>query len=159
DTKQFKAGLIVNGVEEIAGDIAFHLQLAESASDAGREAPTLRRRSQQDQKGVFWLVTLDSEIHRELREAFRSGQMVDRKGRGATTADESRLIAEEKVRQRKHMDELRRRMELACLSGQIYSKGNDRSPDGSSTNVGKTAAAILGQVLPAVYDRFEEASA
>lgn len=159
NAKQFKAGLVVNGTEEIAGDIDFHLQLAETASDAARDAPALRRRSQQDQKSVFWLVTLDDEIQRELREAFRSGQMVERKGRGATTADESRLIAEEKVRQRKHMEELRRRLRAACLSGQIYSKGNDRSPDSSATDVGKTASAILGQVLPIVYDRFDEASA
>jgi hypothetical protein len=159
DTKRFKAGLIVNGSEEVTGDIPIHLQLAETAADAAREAPWLRRRSQQDQKSVFWLVTLDDEIQRELREAFRSGQMVDRKGRGATTADETRLIAEEKIRQRKHMEELRRRLRLACLSGQIYSKGNDRSPDSSATDVGKIAAAILGQVLPAVYDRFDEASA
>jgi len=159
DTKQFKAGLVVNGSEEIINDISFHLQLADTAADAAREAPVLRRRSQQDQKSVFWLATLDEEIERELREAFRSGQMIDRKVRGATTADESRLIAEEKVRQRKHMDELRRRLRQACLAGQIYSSGNDRSPDSSATDVGKTAAAILGQVLPAVYDRFDEASA
>lgn len=159
DTKQFKAGLIVNGTEEVTGDIPFHLQLAETAADAARDGPALRRRSQQDQKSVFWLVTLDDEIQRELREAFRSGQMVDRKGRGATTADETRLISEEKIRQRKHMDELRRRLRQACLSGQIYSKGNDRSPDSSATDVGKTAATILGQVLPIVYDRFDEASA
>ncbi len=144
ETKQFKAGLVVNGTEEVTGDIAFHVELADSAVDATREAPILRRRSQQDQKAVFWLVTLDDEVQRELREAFRSGQMIDRKGRGATTADETRLIAEEKVRQRKHMEELRRRLRQACLSGQIYSKGNDRSPDSSCNRCRQDCSHDLG---------------
>jgi hypothetical protein len=159
DTKPFKAGLMVNGADEIQGDIPFHVHLADDDAEAGKEAPRLRQRSQMEPKSVFWIATLDEEMQRELREAFRSGQMIDRKGRGATTADETRLIAEEKVRQRKHMEELRRRLRQACLSGQIYAGGNDRSPDSTAADVAKTASAILGQVLPGIYDRFEEASA
>lgn len=159
DTKPFKAGLMVNGSEEIAGDIPFHVHLADDAAEVAKEAPRLRQRSQLEPKSVFWIAALDEEIQREIREAFRSSQMIDRKGRGATTPDETRLIAEEKVRQRKHMDELRRRLRQACLSGQIYAGGNDRSPDATAGDVAKTASAILGQVLPAIYDRFEEASA
>jgi hypothetical protein len=159
DTKQFRAGLIVNGTDTIPGEIVFHMQLAEDGIEATKEADTLRRRSQLEPKSVFWVATLDDEIQRELREAYRSAQMIERKGRGATTTDETTLIAEEKVRQRRHMDELRRRLRTACLSGQIFFRGNDRSPDGEATDVGKIAAAILGQVLPTVYDRFQEASA
>ena len=68
------------------------------------------------------------------------------------------LVADEKGRQRRHLDELRRRLKVAALSGQVWFSGNDRSPD-NATDIGKAASDILGEVLPLVYDRFSEASA
>ncbi len=159
DAKQFRAGLMVNGADTIAGDITFHVQFADDAAEAAKEADGFRRRSQLETKSIFWVITLSEEIERELREAYRSTQMIERKGRGATTADETTLIAEERVRQRRHMDELRRRLRTAALSGQIFFRGNDRSPAPGATDIGKTAASILELTLPIVYDRFQEASA
>src|SRR5687767_15642347 len=69
------------------------------------------------------------------------------------------LIAEERLRLRRHNDELRRLLRAACLSGRIYFQGNDRSPGDRAVDVGKTAAEVLGQVLPEVFDRFKEAAA
>jgi hypothetical protein len=94
-----------------------------------------------------------------MREAFRSDEMIKRKTRGATTADETALIAEEKVRQRNHMQELQRRLKAACLSGKVFFRGNDRSPAGTVSEVGKAVSGVLEQVLPDVYNRFSEASA
>ncbi len=159
DTKQFKAGLMVGGKEEVSGDITFNVQVAEDAGTAQKLAEEVRKRSQVEPKSIFWVVTVDGEIERELREAFRSQQMIEKKQRDTTSADSTALVAEEKVRQRRHMDELRRRLRAACLTGQVYFQGNDRSPDSSVVDVGKTAASILGQVLPTVYDRFSEAAA
>ncbi|WP_203077454.1 BREX system P-loop protein BrxC [Falsiroseomonas ponticola] len=159
DTKQFRAGLMVNGTEAVAGDITFNLQLADDAAEAAKLADEVRRRSQLEQKSVFWVATLDEDIEREAREAYRSSQMIERKSRGAVTANETTLIAEEKVRQKRHQDELRRRLRTACLSGQVFFRGNDRSPEPTVTDVGRAASAVLGQALPTVYDRFQEASA
>jgi hypothetical protein len=50
-------------------------------------------------------------------------------------------------------------LRAACLSGRIYFRGNDRSPGDRAVDVGKTAAEVLGQVLPEVFDRFKEAAA
>ena len=90
----------------------------------------LRKCSELEAKDVFCCVTLDGEIRREMREAFRSDEMIKRETRGATTADETALIAEEMVRQRNHMQELQRRLKAACLSGKVFFRGNDRSPAG-----------------------------
>ena len=49
--------------------------------------------------------------------------------------------------------------EAACLSGSVYFRGNDRSPGDRAVDVGKSAAEILGHVLPEVFDRFKEAAA
>lgn len=159
ETKVFKAGLMVDGVEKIEGEITFHLTLADSADAAREEAEKVRTRSQTEKNGVFWVVALDEEIRREAREACRSDEMIKTKGRSANTADETRLIAEERARYRRHLQELQRRLKGACLSGRIFFQGNDRSPDSSVTEIRKVAAAILGSVLPVVYDRFKESAA
>ena len=41
----------------------------------------------------------------------------------------------------------------------MYFRGNDRSPGVRATDVGKSVAEILGNVLPEVFDRFKEAAA
>ena len=84
--------------------------------------------------------------------------MIRPKSRDATTQDGTALVADEKGRLRRHMEELKRRLKIATLSGQVWFRGNDRSPD-SSADAGKAAVGILGAVLPLVYDRFSEAGA
>ena len=159
DTKSFKAGLMVNGKDEASGDITFNVQIADDAASAAKLGEEVRVRSQSEPKAIFWVVTIDEDIRREMRDAYRSQQMIEKKGRDTTTADGTALIAEEKVRQRRHMDELRRRLRTAALSGQIWFRGNDRSPDANAGDIGKTASSRLGIILPLVYDRFAEASA
>ena len=150
---------MVGGNEEVSGDITFHVEFADDPRMPSGMPRSLRVRSQIEPKSVFWFVTLDEEIRHEMREAFRSQQMIERKSRDATTADETALIAEEKVRQRNHMEELKRRLKTACLSGQVFFRGNDRSPSGTVSEVGKAVSGVLEQVLPDVYNRFSEASA
>jgi hypothetical protein len=158
DTKSFRAGLMFNGKEEVPGDITFNLQFADDPAAAATLSEELRVRSQTDVKSIFWVVTIDEAIRNEMREAYRSQQMIETKSRDASTKDGTALIAEEKGRQRRHLDELKRRLKAVALSGQVWFRGNDRSPGGAA-DVGKAAAAILGVVLPLVYDRFSEASA
>jgi hypothetical protein len=159
DTKVFKAGLVIDGVEKVGGDVFFHLQLADDARAAAADAEALRTRSQTERDRVFWSVALDEDIVKEARETYRSDEMIKTKARGAATADETKLIAEEKARQRRSQQELQRRLRATCLSGKIYFQGNDRSPAGGATDLKKAATAVLSQALPTVYDRFKEASA
>ena len=86
-------------------------------------------------------------------------EMLSRREREAKTKDETALIAEEKIRLRRHQEDLKRLLKSACLSGSVYFQGNDRSPGDRATEVGKTVSDILGQVLPGVFERFKEAAA
>ena len=137
----------------------FHVQLAEVGASFQALATELRARSQQERKSVFWAVALNDAIDRETVELFRSKEMLARKEREAKTADETALIGEEKIRQRRHQDELRRLIKTACLAGSVSFRGNDRSPDDRAVDMGKSAADILSDVLPEVFDRFKEAAA
>ncbi len=159
DTKTFKAGLAIHGRELTAGDMMFHVHLASPDENVDNLAAELRTRSQQERKHVFWAVALSDAIHRETVELFRSKEMLARKERETKGEDMPALIAEERIRLRRHGDELRRLLRAACLSGRIYFRGNDRSPTDRAVDVGRTAAEVLAQVLPEVFDRFKEAAA
>lgn len=159
DTKTFKAGLAIHGRELTSGDMVFQVHLAEDGKDFDGLAAELRTRSQQERKHVFWAIALTDSIDRETVELFRSKEMLARKERETKGEDTPALIAEERVRLRRHSDELRRLLRASCLSGRIYFRGNDRSPTDRAVDVGKTAAEVLGQVLPEVFDRFKEAAA
>jgi hypothetical protein len=159
DTKTFKSGLAIHGHDVVGGDMMFHVHLADDGAAFSAQASELRTRSQQERKNVFWSVALNGAIDRETVELFRSKEMLARKEREARTADETALIAEEKIRQRRHQDELRRLLKVACLAGSVSFRGNDRSPDDRAVDVGRSAADILGAVLPEVFDRFKDAAA
>jgi hypothetical protein len=159
ETKTFKAGLAIQGREVTSGDMMLQVYLVDDGKEFDLLAAELRSRSQQERKHVFWAVGLTGAIDRETVELFRSKEMLARKERETKGEDTPALIAEERVRMRRHGDELRRLLRAACLSGRIYFRGNDRSPDDRAIDVGKTAAEALGQVLPEVFDRFREAAA
>lgn len=159
ETKTFKAGLAIHGREVTSGDMVFQFFLAEDGKEFESLAADLRTRSQQERKHVFWTVALNDAIDRETVELFRSKEMLARKERETKSEDAPALISDERVRLRRHNDELRRLLRAACLSGRIYFRGNDRSPGDRAVDVGKTAADVLGQVLPDVFDRFKEAAA
>lgn len=159
DTRLFKAGLAIHGREAVAGEIPFHIHVADIGKPFEDLAAELRSRSQQERKCVFWAVALTDTIARETEELHRSKEMLARKEREARTADETALIGEEKLRLRRHQDELRRLLKNACLAGNVYFRGNDRSPGDRAVEVGRAASEILGAALPDVFERYKEAAA
>ena len=159
EVKLFKAGLNLNGRHLVDGDIPVHMALAETGGEFDEKTAEWRKRSQNEPTAVFWTVPTDDSIDREIVEIHRSKEMLSRKERGAQTSDESKLVAEEKIRLRRHEDNLKRLLRQACLSGTVYFRGNDRSPGGSVDTVKKAAEGLLAQALPDVFDRFSEAAA
>jgi len=159
DVKPFKAGLYLGERLAVEGDIPFHLALAVTGTEFDRQVEEFRRRSQTETKAVFWVAAISDAIDRETVELHRSREILSRKERGAQTKDESALVAEEKIRQRRHQDELRRLIKQSLLNGTLFFRGNDRSPDEGASDVSRTAAKVLSQALPEVFDRFAEAAA
>ena len=159
DVKVFKAGLYLGGHVVVEGDIPVHLALAEAGKEQGERVEEARKRSQTETKAIFWVAGLDEAIDRETVELFRSKEILSRKERGAQTKDETALVAEEKLRLRRHQDELRRLIKQVLLTGTIFFRGNDRSPDDAASDIARSAGKVLAQALPEVFDRFEEAAA
>jgi hypothetical protein len=159
EARTFKGGLAIHGREIMDGDMVFHVHLADDSRQFNSLAGELRVRSQQERNSVFWAVGLNEAIDRETVELFRSKEMLTRKERETKGESTPKLIAEERVRLRRHTDELRRLMRTACLSGSVYFQGSDRSPGERAADVGRTATEILSSVLPEVFGRFREAAA
>ncbi len=159
EAKAFRGGLVIGGRPVVDADIPFHLTLAEGGSEFDRESAESRKRSQAENHSVFWVVRLDDAIDRATVEVFRSREILARKERGARTKVETALVAEEKQRLREYESELRRFLREALLTGSVYFRGNDRSPDETVTSVSKAASRTLGQILPDVFHRFAEGAA
>jgi len=157
--KLFKAGLFLNERVVVEGDVPFYLALASSEAEFTEAQKELRARSQSETKHVFWAARLNEKIEHHALEYFRSKEILKAKERGARTQAEMSLVGEEKRRQGRHADELRRLLREAILDGAIYFRGNDRSPDESTTEVAKAAEATLAKAIPEIFDRFEEAAA
>lgn len=156
DVKPFKAGLMIDGREEDKGDITVHIGFAEEGETYNDLVEDMRTRSQQDGGTIFWAAAIDDAIDRATVELFRSKDMLSRKSRDARTPDEAALVGEERTRERRHKSELQRLLKQATLGGSAFYNGNDRSPKATATDVGKAAGAILGDVLPDVFTRFDE---
>ena len=157
--KVFKAGLYLGGRLSVDGDIPVYLMLAEAGKDYEERVAESRKRSQTETKSIFWTAALDEAIDRETVEVFRSKEILSRKERSARTKIETALVSEEKLRLRDHTSELKRRLKEALLAGSVTFRGNDRSPDDTVTGVGQVANRVLAQVLPDVFERFEEGAA
>jgi Family of unknown function (DUF6079) len=158
ETRQFKAGLFLNGKEVKEGDLAVHLTLAEE-KEYGGQAQQARARSQSEDKSIFWVAPLNDTVDREILEVFRSEEILSVRERNAQGKEETKLVAEEKRRMKRHMDELKRLVKTTCLAGAAYFQGNDRSPGQHAVDVGKTASDLLALALPQVFSRFDEAAA
>lgn len=159
EVKAFTAGLFLDGRSAVDGDIPVHLSLAEAGKEYSERVEESRKRSQTETKSIFWIAALDESIDRQTVELFRSKEILSRKERSAQTKDETALVAEEKHRLKRHQDELRRMIRQAILTGAIFFRGNNRSPDDNANDIKRTASKVLAQVLPEVFERFEEAAA
>jgi hypothetical protein len=158
-TKQFRAGLMLQGQPRVEGDINVYLYLTQPGRDYDQITTELRSRSQVERTTIFWVAQLNDALDRELVELYRSQEILSRKERGAQTKEEARLVSEEVRRRDRHAAELQRLLRQTVLRGTVFFRGNDRSPDERASDIERTVGALLGIVLPEVFDRFEEAAA
>ncbi|MBP7797364.1 MAG: BREX system P-loop protein BrxC [Thermoanaerobaculaceae bacterium] len=157
--KAFKAGLHLNNRPIVDGDLVVQVLLAPAGKEYQQICAEARSRSRTEPNVVLWVVPLDEAVDREAVEQFRSDDMLERRSRTAQTRSEQALVAEEKRRRERHERDLKRLLKAACGAGSAYFRGNERSPDASATEVGQMASRFLAEVLPQVYDRFDEAAA
>lgn len=156
-TRVFKAGLVVNGERVTDGDLPVHVSLVKPA-ELEEAAAKARVRSQAERGLVTWVAAVNDELYRAAVEAQRSQEILARRQRQAR-GEEMALVAEEKQKLGRYTADVQARLTSALLSGSAFFRGNDRSPDPSTSDVRGATETLLAQTLPQVYDRYEEAAA
>ena len=68
-------------------------------------------------------------------------------------------MAEEARRRDNHKGEISRLLQQAFLTGSVFFRGSDRSPDENDRTVVKAAEAVMSDALPEVFDRFHMGAA
>ena len=159
ETRVFKAGLVLNGRERVAGDIDFEVRTINEGNGYESRLAEVRRESQAEQGKLFWTAPISALIDKTAEEVCRSQDMTTKKSRSASTEAEIKLLGEEKRRLQSNQEELRRLIRDACSRGSIFFRGNDRSPSQGETDVGKIVPARMKSALPEVFERFGDAAA
>jgi hypothetical protein len=159
DVKLFRAGISLNDRPVVSGNVIFYVSLVKAGREYAERVEESRRRSQTEKNAVFWIAAIDETIDNKTVDLFRSERILFLRERNAQTKSETALVAEERILMGRHQNSLRGLVKQALLSGNIFFRGNDRSPGDEAFDVGKTAVNVLKQVLPEVFDRFKEAAA
>ena len=155
--RAFAAGLERDGRMVVEGDVPFRVTLA-SADEAADRTEEARSRSREE-SGVFWVGELSEELRKHAQELFRSREMITAHERDARTREEATLVQDERRREQRTREELKRRLRDTLLAGSVFFRGNDRSPEDTATDLRKAAAGILARVLPQVFERFDDGAA
>ncbi len=148
--RSFKVELWVEGEKLADGDVALHV---EEADTARREQLRKASREEAAANRVTWLYTLDDETYRSVEDWYRSDEMIKAKDTPSKTTQEVELLGEERQRlgriERQLIDRLSRNM----AAGQVAFRGNmDDAPAGSIT---QAAQKLMTERIAVIYDRLD----
>ncbi len=152
--RSFKVELWVEGEKLADGDVALHV---EEADTARREQLRNASREEAAANRVTWLYTLDDETYRAIEDWYRSDEMIRVKDTPSKTTQEVELLGEERQRlgriERQLIDRLSRNM----TAGQVAFRGNlDDAPAGSITHA---AQKLMTDRIAVIYDRLDHFAA
>jgi len=152
--RSFKVELWVEGEKLADGDVALHV---EEADTARREQLRNASREEAAANRVTWLYTLDDEAYRAIEDWYRSDEMIKAKDTPSKTTQEVELLGEERQRlgriERQLIDRLSRNM----TAGQVAFRGSlDDAPAGT---IAQAAQKLMTDRIAVIYDRLDHFAA
>ena len=147
--RTFRVAIQVDGQNLLDGDIVVAIEEAE-----GREVENLRSKSREKSDILFWAYEPDDETIELARELHRSTEMVRRHQGLSQSADELRLLGEEKVRQEQLEKRLRERLQQDLWAGTLFFQGVDEQPQGPDVRTALKQA--LETKIEKIYPRLNE---
>jgi hypothetical protein len=152
--RSFKVELWVEGEKLTDGDVALHIEEADSARrdqvrSASREEPAANR--------VTWLYGLGDETYRAIEEWYRSDEMIKAKDTPSKTSQEVELLGEERQRLGRIERQLTDRLAADMTAGQVAFRGNlDEAPTGT---IAQAAQKLMTDRIAVIYDRLDDFAA
>ena len=127
--RSFKVELWVEGEKLADGDVALHV---EEADTARREQLRNASREEAAANRVTWLYSLDDETYRAIEEWYRSDEMIKSKDTPSKTTQEVELLGEERQRLGRIERQLIDRLSRDMTAGQVAFRGTlDDAPAGT----------------------------
>lgn len=152
--RTFKVEVTVEGEKLTDGDIALHIEEADSTRRAdlrnlSREAAATTR--------VTWVFTEDPDTYEAVRELHRSRSMIERKDTPSKSAAEVELLGEERARLARWERLAAERLARDLVAGQVIFRGViDDAPTGT---LRAAAQKAVGDHLEEIYERIDQFSA
>ena len=159
--RNFAADVYVNGERVAAGkegDVALHLRLPAEDRDRDKEAAAAREESRLDKDALYWLAYVSDASYGVMTELHRSATMVSRHGREKLSAEQGRLLTEERSREETLKVEATVRVRTDLLGGTVYFQGVEKRVSDYGEAMEAVVHGLLAQAVPRLYDKFDLAA-
>lgn len=141
------------------GDIDLFVNFV--AEDDALEAVRGRARQESNTEGgqnsVYWVVPIPEELTRLLDDLHRSGWMISRYER-EHTPDQSRLLSDEKTRQRALRASVVAKLRSVFAGGYQFFRGVETPLRNFGTNLDETVRGALRDAIPKLFPKFDLAA-
>jgi hypothetical protein len=158
-SKTFPFSLIVEGEELIPGQIPLNVLIADNLEELETLCEEARKASNEKQEQLFWVFSLNEEIHRFIEELYRSSAMIKKHEQLAAQSklspEEVACLTEEKIRLDRIERGLRSRISNALSSGTGFFRGIRKDASSLGRKVEDIFAQLREDVIPELYPKFE----
>jgi hypothetical protein len=155
DLKTVKPTLYV-GEERLGkeGDAALRLALADEGPEFAAACQEARTRSRTERTGAVWVLKQGAEVDRWTEEVHRSKEMIARHERQTRTAEEGKLLGDEKERQKDATSRLTVALTEALLGGRAYHDGVEYDVCGLGNTIKEAFTRLFEKIVPDAYPKF-----
>jgi hypothetical protein len=155
DLKTVKPTLYV-GEERLGkeGDAALRLALADEGPEFAAACNEARTRSRTERTGAVWVLKQGAEVDRWTEEVHRSKEMIARHERQTRTAEEGKLLGDEKERQKDATSRLTVALTEALLGGRAYHDGVEYDVRGLGNTIKDAFTRLFEKIVPDAYPKF-----
>lgn len=158
--KTFPMSLIVNGEPvEGSGQAPLELLMADNAEDFDATCEEARKTSNEKREELFWVCSLNDDLHRLIEEIYRSREMIARHERlaaqGKLSAEEASCLAGEKVRCDRTQRDLRGKLIKTVASGAGFFRGVRKDASALGQSISEVFSKLRDETIPELYPKFE----
>ncbi len=160
DLKSIKLSLAIDGeVVDSDGDVRLNILCADDPEEFTDRCKEARTASGERRNELFWVVSLNEEIHRLVEELYRSREMVSTHERlaaqGQLSAEESACLADEKVRRDRSQRELRGKLGEITQSSTGFFQAVQKDASSLGQSLSEIIHGLLDYAVPTLYPKIE----
>ena len=160
DLKSVKPSLAVDGeVVDSDGDVRLNILCGDDPAEFVERSREARTVSGERRKELFWVISLDEEVHRLLEELYRSREMVSTHERlasqGQLAGELSACLTDEKVRRDRLQRYLRSKIGEATQGGTGFFQQVQKDGSSLGQNLPDILHVLLDYAIPTLYPKIE----